>query len=59
MQRSTVVTRSFLLPLFELLNLDLRDIVRVENKNYLIRSYEFSLGTDGVGLTKCELVAVS
>ena len=59
LQNSSGVTRSFLLPLSELLAFDFRHKVRVENQNYFLRSLEFTAGNAGISPTKCEMVTVS
>lgn len=56
---SSGVTRTFLLPLTELLRFDFRHKIRVENQNYFVKAMEFQVSTRGVSPTKCELVTVS
>jgi hypothetical protein len=59
LRESAGVERTFALPLVELLAINFKDKVRVENRNYFVRSIEFSVGVDGVSPAKCELVSVS
>lgn len=59
LQRASIVKRSFLLPLAELLDFDFRNKVRVENRNYFVRELEFSVTQRGVSPASCTLVSVS
>ncbi|MEL6804694.1 MAG: hypothetical protein AAFO91_13035, partial [Bacteroidota bacterium] len=59
LQRSGAVTRTFLLPLAQLLDFDFQFKVRVGGQNYFVRSLEFNVTLSGISPAKCELLSVS
>ncbi|MEL6275863.1 MAG: hypothetical protein AAFU03_12240, partial [Bacteroidota bacterium] len=59
LQRGSAITRSFLLPIAQIIDFDFANKVRVFNQNFFVRSLEFVATARGISPAKCELLSVS